>query len=147
MATNKNLEPAKKSNVFVPTDLTVRLLRLLVGICAFLFLFYVLGHYLTGWPFPTPFDLLHIATAVVLGGLLGLVFSRFWPLPPKPGFERIFRIFFLLLPALLFGYALQVISGANQALGLILPISAWLGSGLIVRLPDEEQNSPAKSVK
>ncbi|MDT7919353.1 MAG: hypothetical protein RQ868_02035 [Meiothermus sp.] len=147
MATNKNLEPVKKSNVFVPADLSLRLLRLLVGISAFLFLFYALGHYLTGWPFPTPFDLLRIATAVVLGGLLGLIFSRFWPLPPKPGFERIFRVFFLLLPALLFGYALQVISGANQALSLILPLSAWLGSGLIIRLPDEGQNSPAKSAK
>ncbi len=147
MATNKNLEPAKKSSVFVPTNLTTRLLRLLVGISAFLFLFYVVGHYLTGWPFPTPFDLVRIASAVVLGGLLGLIFSRFWPLPPKPGFERIFRIFFLLLPALLFGYALQVISGANQALSLILPLSAWLGSGLIIRLPDEGQNSPAKSAK
>ncbi len=147
MAANKNLEVAKKSNVFVPANLTVRLLRLLVGISGFLFLFYTVGHYLTGWPFPTPLDLLRIASAVVLGGLLGLIFSRFWPLPPKPGLERIFRIFFLLLPALLFGYALQVFLSANQALSIILPLSAWLGSGLIVRLPEEGQNSPAKTAK
>ncbi len=144
---NKNFEPLKKSNIYVPPNLTLRLLRLLVGISAFLFLFYTVGHYLTGWPFPTPLDLLRIATAVMLGGLLGLVFSRFWPLPPKPGLERIFRIFFMLLPALLFGYALQVFSGANQALSIILPLSAWLSSGLIVRLPEEGQNSPAKSAK
>ncbi|GIW27639.1 MAG: hypothetical protein KatS3mg070_1002 [Meiothermus sp.] len=144
---NKNFESLKKSNIYVPPNLTLRLLRLLVGISAFLFLFYAVGHYLTGWPFPTPLDLLRIATAVMLGGLLGLVFSRFWPLPPKPGLERIFRIFFMLLPALLFGYALQVFSGANQALSIILPLSAWLSSGLIVRLPEEGQNSPAKSAK
>lgn len=147
MATSKNVETHKSSNVFVPPNLTPRFLRLMVGISGFLFLFYVVGHYLTGWPFPTPFDLLRIASAVVLGGLLGLIFSRFWPLPPKPGLERIFRIFFLLLPALLFGYALQVFSGANQALSIILPLSAWLGSGLIIRLPEEGQNSPAKSAK
>jgi len=142
-----NQETTKRSNVYVPSNLTLRLLRLLVGISAFLFLFYVVGHYLTGWPFPTPLDLLRIASAVMLGGLLGLVFSRFWPLPPKPGFERIFRIFFLLLPALLFGYALQVLTGANQALSIILPLSAWLGSGLIIRLPEEGHNSPAKPAK
>lgn len=146
MSKNKKLEP-RKGNVYIPADLTLRLLRLLVGISAFLFLFYVVGHYLTGWPFPTPFDLLRIASAVVLGGLLGLIFSRFWPLPPTPGLERIFRIFFMLLPALLFGYALQVFSGANQALSIILPLSAWLSSGLIVRLPEEGQNSPAKATK
>lgn len=141
------MENPQKQNVYVPPNLTLRVLRLMVGISAFLFLFYVVGHYLTGWPFPTPFDLLRIASAVVLGGLLGLIFSRFWPLPAKPGLERIFRIFFLLLPALLFGYTLQVFSGANQALSIILPLSAWLGSGLIVRLPEEGQNSPAKSAK
>lgn len=146
MSKNKKLEP-RKSSVYIPADLTVRLLRLLVGISAFLFLFYVVGHYLTGWPFPTPFDLLRIASAVMLGGLLGLIFSRFWPLPPTPGLERIFRIFFMLLPALLFGYALQVFSGANQALSIILPLSAWLSSGLIIRLPEEGQNSPAKSAQ
>ncbi|ADD28059.1 hypothetical protein [Meiothermus ruber] len=146
MSKNKKIEP-KKSNVYIPADLTLRLLRLLVGMSAFLFLFYVVGHYLTGWPFPTPFDLLRIASAVVLGGLLGLIFSRFWPLPPTPGLERIFRIFFMLLPALLFGYALQVFSGANQALSIILPLSAWISSGLIIRLPEEGQNSPAKSAQ
>lgn len=143
MRKNKKLEP-RKGNVYIPADLTVRLMRLLVGISAFLFLFYVVGHYLTGWPFPTPFDLLRIASAVVLGGLLGLIFSRFWPLPPTPGLERIFRIFFMLLPALLFGYALQVFSGANQALSVILPLSAWLSSGLIIRLPEEGPNASAK---
>lgn len=147
MATNQGTEPTKNNPVYVPPNLTLRLLRLLVGISAFLFLFYVLGHYLTGWRFPTPLDLLRIASAVVLGGLLGLVFSRFWPLPPKPGFERIFRIFFLLLPALFFGYALQVFLGANQALSLILPLSAWLSSGLIIRLPEEGQYSRAKSAE
>lgn len=146
MSKNKKIEP-QKSNVYIPADLMLRLLRLLVGMSAFLFLFYAVGHYLTGWPFPTPFDLLRIASAVVLGGLLGLVFSRFWPLPPTPGLERIFRIFFMLLPALLFGYALQVFSGANQALSIILPLSAWLSSGLIIRLPEEGQNSPAKSAQ
>lgn len=146
MSKNKKIEP-QKSNVYIPADLMLRLLRLLVGMSAFLFVFYAVGHYLTGWPFPTPFDLLRIASAVVLGGLLGLIFSRFWPLPPTPSLERIFRIFFMLLPALLFGYALQVFSGANQALSIILPLSAWLSSGLIVRLPEEGQNSPAKAAK
>ncbi|WP_299425659.1 hypothetical protein [uncultured Meiothermus sp.] len=141
------MDSAHKTTVYIPTNLTLRLLRLLVGIAAFLFLFYTAGHYFAGWPFPTPLDLLRIASAVALGGLLGLVYSRFWPLPPKPGLERIFRIFFMLLPALLFGYALQVLLGANQALSLILPLSAWLGSGLIIRLPEEGQNSPAKSAK
>lgn len=146
MSKNKKIK-SQKSSVYIPADLTLRLLRLLVGVSAFLFLFYVVGHYLTGWPFPTPFDLLRIASAVVLGGLLGLIFSRFWPLPPTPGLERIFRIFFMLLPALLFGYALQVFSGANQALSIILPLSAWISSGLIIRLPEEGQNSPAKSAQ
>lgn len=136
-----------KSGAYVPPNLSLRLLRLLVGLSGFLFLFYTAGHYLTGWPFPTPLDLMRIAAAVVVGGLVGLVFSRFWPLPPKPGFERIFRVFFLLLPALVLGYALQVLLAANQALSLILPLAAWLGSGLIVRLPEEGQNTPARPAK
>ncbi|MDW8090278.1 MAG: hypothetical protein RMI80_02535 [Meiothermus sp.] len=136
---------SQSPSVCVPPNLALRLLRLLLGISAFLFLFYTVGHYLTGWPFPTPLDLLRIASAVLVGGVMGLVFSRFWPLPPQPGFERVFRIFFLLLPALVLGYGLQLLLSANQALSLIVPISAWLSSGLIVRLPQE--SSPGERRK
>ncbi|RDI94641.1 hypothetical protein DV704_10895 [Meiothermus sp. QL-1] len=135
------------SKAYVPPNLALRLTRLLLGIASFLFLFYTVGHYLTGWPFPTPLDLLRIAAAVLVGGGVGLVFARFWPLPPEPGFERIFRIFFLLLPALVLGYGLQILLSANQALSLIVPLSAWLASGLIVRLPQEGQKSPPEARK
>lgn len=85
------MQKPQKQNVYVPANLTLRVLRLLVGISAFLFLFYVVGHYLTGWPFPTPFDLLRIASAVALGGLLGLVFpgsGLFLPNPASSAFSE-----------------------------------------------------------
>ncbi|MDX2006403.1 MAG: hypothetical protein SFU83_14090 [Meiothermus sp.] len=126
----------QKPAVYTPPNLTLRLLRLLVGLSAGLFLFYTVGHYLTGWPFPTPLDLLRIAATVMFGGLIGLMYSRFWPLPPAPGIERIIRIFLLLLPVLMLGYGLQLLFNANQALSIIAPLAAWLASGLIVRLPE-----------
>lgn len=141
----KMAQTPPRPKAYAPPNLTVRLIRQMVGMCVVLFLFYVIGHYLTGWPFPTPLDLGRIATAVVLGSLLGLVYSRFWPLPPTPGFERIFRLALLLLPALVLGYALQILVSAGQALSIIVPVAAWLGSGFIVRLPEGQPPSRLKS--
>lgn len=138
------------SKAYVPANLGLHLARRILGLMAFFFVFYLVGHYLWGLSFPTPGTLLQIATAILLGSMLGLVFSRIWPLPPKAGLERIIRTLLLVIPSLGFGLALQLIlqgPSPSQALYLIFTASAWLSSSMIVRLPEEGQNSPAKSAK
>ena len=46
-------------------------LRFYLGSLSFLFAFYLLGHYLLGFPFPTPTTLLHLALGAGAG--VGLV--------------------------------------------------------------------------
>ncbi len=150
-AANSATNPmSTKSQAYVPPDLGLRLARRVMGLMAFFFSFYLGGHYLLGFSFPTPGVLLQIGTSILLGSLLGLVFSRFWPLPPKAGLERVIRTVLLVIPAVGFGLGLQIaLQGPNptQALYLVFALSAWLSSGLIVRLPEAGQNSPSKPAK
>ncbi|GAW92525.1 hypothetical protein [Calderihabitans maritimus] len=121
---------------FLLPDLGLRSLRTVLGFSLFLQVFYLTGHYLANWPFPTPLVFLQIIVVVGLGVGLGVLFSRFWPLPPNPGFERIMRTLILAIPALGLGIGLQLIlqgNQATQALYLIFALAAWLGSGRIVR--------------
>lgn len=116
--------------------LGLKLFRKVVGITFFLELFYLVGHYMMEWPFPYPLSLLQIFITAGLGVLLGAVFSMVWPLPLRPGFERIMRTFLLVIPALGLGVGLQVLLQGNQptqAIYLIFALAAWLGSGHIVR--------------
>lgn len=117
--------------------LDARVLRKALGIALFLELFYLVGHYMAGWPFPTPLVVVQIFTVVGLGVALGVVFSRVWPLSPRPGFERVIRTLLLIIPALGLGMGLQVLlqgRQAYQAIYLIFALSTWLGSGHFVRV-------------
>ncbi len=125
------------SFVVVP-NLPLQLVRTALGIALFFFIFYLGGHYLLGWAFPTPRALAHILIVSFGGVLLGWVFSRVWPLPPVVGFERVVRTLLLMVPALGIGIALHVwLQGPapERALYLIFALAAWLGSGYIVRTP------------
>lgn len=131
MATRKQ-EP---TFVVLP-NLPLRLIRTALGVALFFFAFYIGGHYLFGWVFPTPLALAQILITASGGVLLGWAFSRVWPLPPTVGFERVVRTCLLMVPALGIGIALHVwLQGPQpeRALYLIFALAAWLGSGYIVR--------------
>lgn len=116
--------------------LDVRVLRKTLGIAFFLEIFYMVGHYLAHWPFPTPLVIIQIAITVGLGVALGVIYSRIWPLTSKVGFERIIRTFLIVIPALGLGIGLQVLMQGKQAsfaIYLIFALSAWLGSGHFIR--------------
>ena len=86
-------------------------LRFYLGSLSLLFAFYLLGHYLLGFPFPTPTTLLHLALGAGAGVGLGALYHRVWPLPP-PGLGRVVRLFVLLQ--------------AQVALPYLVPLLAWL---------------------
>ncbi len=125
------------SHIHVPPTLALKALRTVLGVSLFFFLFYiVIGHYLWELPFPTPGDLLEIFLVAGAGVGLGVLFSRFWPLPPELGMERVVRTLLLVIPALGIGIALQTLlqgAQAQRALYLIFALAAWVGSGYIVR--------------
>lgn len=109
-----------------------RVLRKTIGIAFFLEIFYLVGHYLAGWPFPTPLAIAQIAITVGLGVALGVVYSRVWPLTPQVGIERIIRTLLVVIPSLGLGIGLQVLlqgKEASMAIYLIFALSTWLGSG------------------
>lgn len=119
-----------------------RVLKKVLGITLFLEIFYLIGHALWGWPFPTPMAILHILLTVSLGTALGVVFSRVWPLP-QVGWERVVRTLLLAIPSIGIGMALQIFlqgNRADQAIYLIFAVSAWLGSGHFVRLAHEKES-------
>lgn len=99
-------------------------LRFYLGSLSFLFAFYLLGHYLLGFPFPTPTTLLHLALGAGAGVGLGALYHRVWPLPllglagwcgfrPPP-------------PAFMLGIGLLVLLQAQVALPYLVPLLAWL---------------------
>ncbi len=116
--------------------LDLRVVKKALGITLVLELFYLIGYFLFDWPFPDWKALIQIVIVVFLGMALGVVFSKLWPIPPKKGFERIFRTFLLVTPALGLGIGLQLLlqgSEATQAIYLIFALSSWLGSGHFIR--------------
>lgn len=116
--------------------LNLIVLKKVLGIAVFLELFYLIGSYLSGWPFPTPAVIIQLMIVVALGVALGVIFSKVWPLPERIGFERIARTALIVIPALGLGVGLQLIlqgQSATQAIYLIFALSTWLGSGHFVR--------------
>ncbi|RKQ37275.1 hypothetical protein [Oceanobacillus halophilus] len=121
--------------------MNVKILQKVIGITLFLEVFYLVGHYVMGWPFPTPIILIQLFVITGVGVALGVFFSRIWPLPPHKGFERIFRTFLIVIPALGFGMGLQVLlqgPHATQAIYLLFALTAWLGSGHFIREGEAE---------
>lgn len=116
--------------------MNIKTFQKVIGITLFLEIFYLIGHYLMNWPFPTPITLVQLFVVSGMGVALGVFFSRIWPLPLEKGFERIFRTFLIAIPSLGFGMGLQVIlqgAHATQAIYLIFALAAWLGSSRFVR--------------
>lgn len=116
--------------------LDLRVVKKALGIALVLELFYVFGHLLFDWPFPTSLVMIQIIIVVFLGVALGVIFSRYWPIPRKKGFERILRTFLLVVPALGLGIGLQILLQgplATQGLYLIFAFSSWLGSGHFIK--------------
>ncbi|SEQ90599.1 hypothetical protein [Piscibacillus halophilus] len=113
-----------------------------IGITLFLEVFYLLGHYIMDWPFPTPLVLMQLLVVSSLGVALGVCFSKIWPLPLNKGFERIFRTFLVVIPSLGLGMGLQILlqgAYATQAIYLIFALAAWIGSGQFVRTENGKQ--------
>lgn len=109
-------------------------IRRVLGIAAFLYLFYVAAHYVWALPFPTPRELLTILLVVILGVGLGVAFSRVWPLPEQKGWTRAIRTALLTIPALGIGIFVQVMLAGPQpgrAYYAMFALAAWLGSGFI----------------
>lgn len=125
--------------------MNIKTFQKVIGITLFLEIFYITGHYLMEWPFPTPIVFGQLFVVAGLGVALGVCFSRIWPLPLEKGFERIIRTFLLVIPSLGFGMGLQIIlqgAYATQAIYLIFACAAWLGSGRFVR---EEKSLPVQN--
>ncbi|MDQ7028621.1 MAG: hypothetical protein Q9O62_01960 [Ardenticatenia bacterium] len=121
---------------YVPPNLKLKALQSALGVSLLFFVFYIAAHYVWDLPFPTPVDLLKILMVASAGVGLGVAFSRFWPLPPAPGVERIVRTLLLVIPALGVGIGLQLLvegAEAQRAFYLIFAFAAWVGSGFIVR--------------
>ncbi|AFV75657.1 hypothetical protein YIM1640_08420 [Thermus oshimai] len=119
----------------------MRHLRFFLGSLSLLFAFYLLGHYLLGFPFPTPLHLFQVALGVGIGMGLGLLYHRLWPLPP-PGLGRVVRLFVLLPPAFMLGIGLLILFQAQVALHFIVPLFAWLTPDHGPR-PDPTPKGPA----
>ncbi len=120
----------------------LRVVKRALGLTLILQLFYVIGHYVADWPFPNWMVLLQLAVIVFIGTALGVVFARLWPLPPKKGFERIWRTLLIVIPALGLGVLLQfILQGgvATQALYIVFALASWLGSGHFVRREEESK--------
>jgi hypothetical protein len=117
-------------------NLDFRAIRKVVTITFFLQLFYLIGFYFFQWPFPTPLVIIQILITVTLGVGLGVVFSKIWPLAPKPGLERVMRTFMVVIPAIGLGVGVQLLlqgKNATQGIYMIFALSAWLGSGHFIR--------------
>ncbi|MCF6411705.1 hypothetical protein [Pseudalkalibacillus salsuginis] len=124
--------------------LDLKVMRKALGIALFLELFYLIGHFLAGWPFPTPTVIFQIIIVTALGVALGVIFSRIWPLPRNKGFERIMRTFLIVIPSLGIGVGLQLVLQGNhptQAIYLMFAFSAWLGSGHFIKNESKETRS------
>ncbi|MGM7701540.1 hypothetical protein ACSVDE_07405 [Pseudalkalibacillus sp. Hm43] len=116
--------------------LDLKVIKKALGIALFLEIFYLLGHYIADWPFPTPTVIFQIIIVSALGVALGVIFSRIWPLPRNKGFERIMRTLLIVIPSLGIGVGLQLVLQGNfatQAIYLIFALSAWLGSGHFIK--------------
>lgn len=122
--------------------MNIKTVQRVIGITLFLEIFYLSGHYIREWPFPTPIILMQLLVVSGLGVALGVCFSKIWPLPLHKGFERIFRTFLIIIPSLGLGMGLQILlqgAYATQAIYLLFALAAWIGSGQFIKVEDSEQ--------
>lgn len=103
----------------------LRYLRFFLGSLAALFAFYLGGHYLLGFPFPTPGVLAQLALGALVGVGLGRIYHRIWPLPPV-GIGRVVRLLVLLPPAFVLGMGFTLLLGGQVALHFLIPLLAWI---------------------
>ncbi len=118
------------------------IVRRALGISFFVDLFYLVGHYIWDWPFPTPLILLQIIITVTLGLIIGAIFSKIWPIPRQKGFERVIRTLLISIPAVGLGFGVNfILQGMvfTHALWMIFAVSAWLGSGIFMRTEEQER--------
>lgn len=118
--------------------------RRALGVSVVLYAFYIALHYLSGYPFLTPGDVLLIMGLVFAGTAFGVAFSFASPLPADRGVPRVVRTALLSIPALGIGVVLQVlIEGArsDMAIYAVFALAAWLGS-TFVREGDDAGDDP-----
>ncbi|MBO8170763.1 MAG: hypothetical protein H0Z33_02610 [Bacillaceae bacterium] len=136
--------------IFQRKYLNLLVIKRALGIILFLELFYLIGHYMFDWPFPTPEVVLQIIIVTGLGVALGVTFARIWPMSPKVGFERVIRTLLLVIPAFGLGMGMQVLMQgprATQGIMFIFALSTWLGSGHLVRKEEKKEDSDSKTSK
>jgi len=90
------------------------------------YLFYLFGHFLLGFPFPLPKDLFHLALGALAGFGLGWMYHRLWPLPPSPAWSGSSGSSSCYPPAFMLGIGLLILLKAQVALHLLVPLTAWL---------------------
>jgi len=118
------------------------IVRRALGISFFVDLFYLAGHYIWGWDFPTPVVLAQILITVTLGLIIGAIFAKIWPIPRQKGFERVIRTLLISIPAVGLGFGVNfILQGLvlTHALWMIFAVSAWLGSGIFMRTVEQER--------
>ena len=121
--------------------------RRALGVSVVLYGFYLGLHYLSGYPFLAPADVLTILGLVFAGTLFGVAFSFASPLPEAGGLPRVIRTALLVIPALGIGVILQVlIEGArsDMAIYAVFALAAWLGS-TFVRENGDDGSDPSGS--
>lgn len=124
------------------TELPLWIARRTLGISLVLYVFYLVVPSFWAVPPLTGEATLAIMTVVFLGVLLGVAFSRVWPVPAEKGLPRVLRTVVLSFPALGIGMSLQVtIEGAepSRAYFVMFALAAWLGSAWLVADPVEEE--------
>lgn len=122
-----------------PPRLVLLTVRRALGVSVALYAFYIALHYLSGYPFLAPADVLLILGLVFAGTAFGVAFSFASPLLADRGIPRVVRTALLTIPAFGIGVVLQVvIEGArsDMAIYAIFALAAWLGS-TFVRESDE----------
>ena len=132
------------------TAIILWILRRALGISFFIDLFYLIGHYIWAWPFPTPPVILQIFITVTLGLTVGGLFSKIWPIPRQKGFERVVRTLLISIPAVGLGFGVNfILQGMvfTHALWMVFAISAWLGSGMIMRTEEQEREEMERKAK
>lgn len=133
-----------------PRTLALWTIRRVLGISVAFFVFYLLAPSLWDIPPLATVDVIAIFVVVVLGVLLGIVISYFWPLPARTGLSRAIRTAIFSIPAFGFGMAIHVtVAGpdAQRAYWLVFAVATLLGSvyvteddveGAEADVPDED---------
>lgn len=123
-------------------ELVFLAVRRVIGLWAGLSVFYLVGYYFLGYPFPTPRDVLAILVVVALGVVLGVAFSFASPLPRETGMPRMVRTALIAVPALGIGIALQLLIEGPQgdrAYYAMFALAAWLGSTFVTEDETEDE--------